>query len=240
MELHKAIKSIIDTDGVEIIKDTRLVNILGDLRAFDSIPASKYILRAIIADGYAQKLLAIGTWNDDCEKICNQFITTTGFQNDYAQLVFQSLAYGLGWLNQITLTNNNPKQKQQPITGNPPATNTPKLSKKEHKESYLLSKVEFVSDLKREIGVEMTNLSFEMDTYEKRSFNLNFELKGRNKNDTGHIYAVFYDTKNKIRLKETLWWAYQWESFRGFIIESVYISIPMPVEDVGRICIFVQ
>ena len=204
MELHKAIKSIIDTDGVEIIKDTRLVNILGDLRAFDSIPASKYILRAIIADGYAQKLLAIGTWNDDCEKFCNQFITTTGFQNDYAQLVFQSLAYGLGWLNQITLTNNNPKQKQQPITGNPPATNTPKLSKKEHKESYLLSKVEFVSDLKREIGVEMTNLSFEMDQYEKRSFSLNFELKGRNKTNTGAIYAVFYDTRNKIRSKDLI------------------------------------
>lgn len=240
MELHKAIKSIIDTDGVEIIKDTRLVNILGDLRAFDSTPASKYILRAIIADGYVNKLLTIGTWNNESENLCNQFIVTTGFQNDYVQLVFQSLAYGLGWLNQITITKNNPTQKQQPITGNPHATNTPKLSKKEHKESYLLSKVEFVSDLKQEIGVEMTNLSFEMDQYEKRSFYLNFELKGRNKKNTGDIYAVFYDTRNKIRSKDQLWYAYQWESYRGFTIESIYIDIPMNIEDVGRICILLQ
>lgn len=235
MELHKAIKSIIETDGVDIVNDIRLINILGDLRAFDAIPATKYILRAVIADGYMQKLLVIGEWNSQCDKLCNQFIATTGFQSDYAQIVFHSLTYGLGWLNQIA----NVKQNQQRSSANSSGTTT-KMTKKEQKEAYLLSKVEIITDLQREIGVEMTNLSFEMDTYEKRSFNLNFELKGRNKNDTGHIYAVFYDTKNKIRLKETLWWAYQWESFRGFIIESVYISIPMSVEDVGRICIFVQ
>ena len=97
MELHKAIRNIVETDGQEIVKDVRLVNILSDFRAFDAIPASKYILRAVIADGYSHKLLAIGAWNSQSENLCNKFVATTGFQNDYAYMVFQSLAYGLGW-----------------------------------------------------------------------------------------------------------------------------------------------
>lgn len=237
MELHKAIKSVIETDGQEIVKDVRLVNILSDFQAFDAIPASKYILRAVIADGYSQKLLAIGAWNSQSENLCNQFVATTGFQNDYAYMVFQSLAYGLGFLNQMpTMTN----PVQQPPRNSSPQKPTQKLTKKEQKEAFLLSKVEFLNDIKAEIGVEMTNLSFEMFENSDRCFYFNFEIRGKIKNDDSNICIAFYDTKSKIRKKEDLWVVFQDGSFRGFSIESEFFELPMPIEEISRICIFLQ
>ena len=46
MDLHLALKNIIQTEGENIIKDTKIIHILNDFNAFQNIPASKYILRA--------------------------------------------------------------------------------------------------------------------------------------------------------------------------------------------------
>lgn len=102
MELHKAIKNIVDTDGIDILYDVRIVNILSDFKAFDAISASKYILRSIIADGYSRKLYALGKWDSKSESLCQQFISTTGFQSDIVRQVFQCIAFGLGWINNVT------------------------------------------------------------------------------------------------------------------------------------------
>lgn len=237
MELHKAIRNVVETDGKQIVTDVRLVNILSDFRAFDAIPASKYILRAVIADGYAQKLLAIGVWNTQSENLCNQFVSTTGFQSDYALMVFQSLAYGMGFLNNMPIMT---KPVQQ-LLQNPSSQKTNhKLTKKEQREDFLLSKVEFLNDIKAETGVEMANLSFEMFENSDRCFYLNFEIRGKIKRDDSDICIAFYDTKSKIRNKEDLWVVFQDGSFRGLSIESVFFELPMPIEEIGRICIFLQ
>lgn len=242
MELHKAIRNIVETDGKEIVKDVRLVNILSDFRAFDAIPASKYILRAVIADGYAQKLLAIGAWNSQSENLFSQFVTTTGFQSDYTLMVFQSLAYGLGWVNQWTQPKSSPVQNQQPMQGASSPRPIKKLTTKEQREAHLLSKVEFLTNLQQETGLEMNNLSFEMyDENESKCFNFNFEIKGKAKIGRVDLYAVFYDVKNKIRAKENIWYYYHSTSnYRSIAIESDYIELPIPVEEVGRICIILQ
>lgn len=101
MELHKALKKIIDTEGTEIIKDLRLVNILDDLKAYEDIPASKYILRSIIAEGYSIKLIENGKWDNILTLLANKFAKTTGFIPQNVNLIFQSLAYGLGYLTVI-------------------------------------------------------------------------------------------------------------------------------------------
>lgn len=244
MELHKAIRNIVETDGKEIVKDVRLVNILSDFKAFDAIPASKYILRAVIADGYAQKLLAIGAWNSQSENLCNQFVATTGFQSDYVSIVFQSLAFGLGWISQMTNANSNPMQNQQPLPGVSSPKPIKKLTAKEQREAYLLSKVEYLFDLQKETGLVLTNLSFEMDDEdEEKSFNLNFEIKGKVKSniDCVDLYAAFYDFKNKIRANENIWYYFQDSStYRGFTIESYWVELPIPVEEVSRIRIFLK
>ena len=77
MELHKALRHIIETEGQDIIKEIRLVNILDDFNAYQDIPASKYILRAIIADGYSSKLLQIGKWDNFAKALSTKFHSLT-------------------------------------------------------------------------------------------------------------------------------------------------------------------
>lgn len=243
MELHKAIKSVIETDGQEIVKDVRLVNILSDFQAFDAIPASKYILRAVIADGYSQKLLAIGAWNSQSENLCNQFVATTGFQSDYVSIVFQSLAFGLGWLNQIFVNQNanNPDDSQQQNSVR--QKKQPKL-KKDQKEALILSKVRYLNNLKLETGVEIKNLSFELeDDWGNEGFCgcFNFEVHGKidsNRWETVVISIALYDSDGKIRCKEMLWYGEADAMYRNFSIESVKIFPNFNLRDVGDICIF--
>lgn len=99
MELHKALRSVIQTEGKSIITEVRLVNILDDFKAYSDMPTAKYILRAIIADGFAQKLLYIGKWNNDAINLAYRFTSTTGFLPDVVEVLFLSLAFGLNWIN---------------------------------------------------------------------------------------------------------------------------------------------
>ena len=98
MELHKALRNIINTEGQEILNDLRLVNILDDFNAYQDIPASKYILRAIIADGYTGKLLMIGKWDNKAQSLINKFCASTGFNEVSVWNIFQSIAFGLDWI----------------------------------------------------------------------------------------------------------------------------------------------
>lgn len=117
MELHKAIRTVVETDGQDIIKETRIVNILDDFKSFDSCPSTKYILKAIISEGYASKLLSLGKWNTQTVSLIHNFVGATGFQPDMVNLVFESLAYALGYINSINLKNikiPSPAQKPKP------------------------------------------------------------------------------------------------------------------------------
>ena len=101
MELHQALKQIINTDGQDILTQVRVVNILSDLQAYQKMPAAKYIIASMINDGFMQKLLNIGMWNAKCEQLATQFVQTTGFQEDMVSVIYQSIAYGLSWKNII-------------------------------------------------------------------------------------------------------------------------------------------
>lgn len=102
MPLYMALRNVIQTDGEDIIKDVKLINILDDFHAYNEFPVAKYILRSIIADGFSNKLYSIGCWNNDALQLVSKFVTTTGFIPGHVNLIFQSLAYGLGWINKIT------------------------------------------------------------------------------------------------------------------------------------------
>ncbi len=193
LDLHVALRNIIDIEGVDIINESRIINILSDCKTFDAMPASKYILRAIIADGYTKRLLSFGKWDVNAMTLCNHFATCTGFQEEYVNLIFQSLAYGLGYLNSITpfnTTNNPPKQ--------PNAISNPNLNAsifqltyrelnrksekfvekyKEDAEAYLDSIIEMSGDWST-LGAEITPSSeYTIYSNDHQLFFL-FEIKG--------------------------------------------------------------
>ena len=59
MELHKAIKVVINSKGVDMICNPQIINYLLDYQAFKEKPATKLILRAIIDSGYAENILPL-------------------------------------------------------------------------------------------------------------------------------------------------------------------------------------
>lgn len=213
MELHFALRNIIETDGVDIVKDLRIVNILSDFKAFDAIPASKYILRAIINDGYSDELLAIGGWNSKSLTLCQKFANITGFQFDFVKLVFQSLAYGLNFTDKLdsTLSNEDIKNGSKSCSSSKLSHSykvllkkTPKYKEqfKEDAEDYLDSIIEIKGDWKKEFGVSVTASTFFTLYSNDTSVSLNLEIEGSIDFQYNKSYifvkTVLYNKKGKI------------------------------------------
>ena len=57
MELYNAIKTVIDLQGKDILKDIRLLNILSDFNAYEDMPASKYLIKNMVNKGLMAELL---------------------------------------------------------------------------------------------------------------------------------------------------------------------------------------
>jgi len=57
MELSKAIKKVVDTNGIEILKDQqKLIGILSDYKAFEDMPNARYMLKQIYQNGYSEQI----------------------------------------------------------------------------------------------------------------------------------------------------------------------------------------
>ena len=213
MELHKAIKNILDSDGVDSLNDIRLVNILDDFRAFESLPASKYILRSIINDKYIDHLVQIGGWNSKSLALCQQFANATGFQFDYVRLVFQSIAYGLNYTDTVDLSVPNEDVKNNINTSSSSKFShshkvllkkTPKYQEqyKEDAEEYLDSITEIKGDWLNELGVSVASSSVFKLYSDDSSISFNLEINGQIKLNQDKLYlflkAVVYNKKGKI------------------------------------------
>lgn len=219
MKLHEAIKQVVQCDGESAITDLKTINILSDFQAYTDCPSAKYVLRAMIADGYSKRLLDIGSWSLQAEQLMNKFVNDTGFQQQIANQVFQSVAYGLGWKNSVDVTDNgmSPQPSQNPSHPQP-NSNGSQLNKtksqieklgeaslekyKYDAESYLESIVEFKSDFKKELGVDIS-LSIEFDDYADLSFRFERNAKIKYKYVYSIIFhVIIYGENNRILTKD--------------------------------------
>ena len=110
MELHKAIHSILYLKGKKFITNPIIINVLEDHKVFDSNYPLKFILETIIKKGYAERMLSIGSWNNEVEKLCELFIKQTACQREYVIYVFKCIAYGLEFINNVNVEDINIKQ----------------------------------------------------------------------------------------------------------------------------------
>ena len=158
MELHQALRNIVKTDGPNIITEGRLINILCDFQAFDSLPASKYVTKAIIDDGYSKRLLACKKWDISAQQLPHQFALNTGFQLDIVSKIFQSLAYGLGWLNSIDTTISSPSAPVVPIQP-PKPKHIGKNPTVQEANDYFTSLIERKPETEKALGVEFSRIT---------------------------------------------------------------------------------
>lgn len=100
MKIHLKIKEIVDNKGAEIIASNALIGMLDDEQVFDDIESVPYkkILRNIIKEGYAQKLLDIGAYTSDISFLASLYANKNLMQEPPILYVLDCLAYGLGWI----------------------------------------------------------------------------------------------------------------------------------------------
>lgn len=135
MKLHSAIREIVQSQGQDAILDIRFVNMLIDLNAFNDVPATKYIMRAIINDGYMQKFLQLGEWSSPAMNLSQKYASITGFDIDAIDLIFQSIAYGLAWVQSVDVNSSNHSQQASQGDNQNPPQGKPNKSKKQTKSS---------------------------------------------------------------------------------------------------------
>jgi len=64
MKLSEAIQKIVSDNGVEILKERRLVALLSDFKAFDDMQYAKNILKQVYADNFGEQILDVYQSND--------------------------------------------------------------------------------------------------------------------------------------------------------------------------------
>lgn len=237
MELHKALRNIIQTDGPEVLKEVRLVNILDDFNAYQDIPASKYILRAIISDGFTSKLLILGKWNIEAEKLAGKFAALTGFIPVSVFKIFLCIAYGLGWADEDTIQSsktalNNVSPNQPPLSPRVHSSWNKNMTEDE-KEQFLLSIVDFDHSREQELNIYVENLSISIDEEEHPIFS--FEYVRTSKDAYGRLNYAVYDLRKKLKESSCFYTFFPEDINHKPVVETLY---RVKVSDISKIRLF--
>lgn len=97
--MYKIIKKIVLEKGDDFLATQSFVGYMDDCGAFkdpDDKPYKK-LIRCLVSDGYIERLLAVGAWNEESRAIASEFARKNMLEQDGVNYVFSCIAYGLGW-----------------------------------------------------------------------------------------------------------------------------------------------
>lgn len=106
MKLHDALKSAVSSQGVSVLKDIRLGNILSDYKAYEEFPATKFILTTFIKEGlmpsFMKALHADKAKDVTLQTYVKNAVNAYGFNASLTQLVLESVAYALNAIDAVS------------------------------------------------------------------------------------------------------------------------------------------
>ncbi len=109
MELYNALKNIVSLQSADILKDARLVNILSDFKAYEEFAAAKFVIKSLISEGLMAKFFFEGQSQNDYETIIannkQNLVDNYGFKEGLSEYVLKSIAFALGWIEDIPTMN---------------------------------------------------------------------------------------------------------------------------------------
>lgn len=234
LKLHEAIKRIIDCDGTDALLNVTIVNLLSDFQAYKDEPAAKFVLRMFISEGYVQKLVSIGKWNDQCQKLIKKIVAETGFQTNIVDMVLQSIACALGWKKSVEIvkpTNGDITTTSQPSPIPSPTQTKPSLRASSEKwEDYLESLIEWKVDMKNQFNLDCT-VSIRVD--DDKEFHILTTLNGKHKGID--LNADIYNDNNKLKATESL--LYSSDAIKGYCSKDCWVY-DIKANKVGKIIIY--
>ena len=119
-KFHSALYEAVAKFGVDILTDSKIINILRDYDAFADVPASKTILRCIVSEGYSQKIIDLRCrkpsfftstlsqhntvnkpegvdWQNKLKSYSDVLAVQNGFQHSLVNYVLDSIIFAIGW-----------------------------------------------------------------------------------------------------------------------------------------------
>lgn len=244
MKLYDAIHAVVHEFGKEIVTNARVINLFSDYNAFEESRTFKVILKNLQNEGYMDQLLYVKDWANAQNRIINNFIAATSFNEANATYVIQSVAYGLGHTTvapvysmsggSSTSSNTASSSNQGKKTGSSAGIRLNKTQDeyfqmdgdaqrayKEAAEAYLESIIEFKSDFEKDLGVEMkTSIS-----YDGYSIEPTFEINGKIKVKYDYslmFHVMIYDAANRVISKEEIYVGEKRSSFE--VCETSFIA----------------
>lgn len=105
-KLHTGIKSIVESQGKDVIKTVLLANILADYGAYNQYPTTKVVLKELLNQGYGQKIYDIlckSTLHvqEDFLVLKSEFQKKTNFKHDILNYVFDSFLFAFNLISKI-------------------------------------------------------------------------------------------------------------------------------------------
>ncbi len=90
MKLNEAIQKIVSDNGVEILKERRLVALLSDYKAFDGMQYAKNILKQVYADNFGEQILEVYQSNDitKANALISNLSDNLGYDEDKLSEIF--------------------------------------------------------------------------------------------------------------------------------------------------------
>lgn len=220
MELHLALKNIVNLSGTSILKEQRLVNILADFNAYEDVPSAKFIIKTIIDEGYMEKLLANGKWDLNCDKLVDQFAVATGIVKDNVNYVFESLGFSLGWntTNPVRTTIVNSRRTGLHSIG-----------------GRLPCPVDVVNSMQGRCKLELKNPTAAIS--KKGIIIVSSEIHGILESSYVYAYCSIY-VNNALIQTERICQLFSTD-FTGFTIVSGEIKVKSNIQDINRIVIYI-
>lgn len=265
MKLYEAIAAIVNDFGKEFITNIKVINVFSDFNAFEESKTFKIIIKNLIAEGYMDQLLYVRDWEGAKDRLINNFISATSFNEVNASYVIKSFAYGLGYTKNIPSyqpssssmqshskqsvgVNLSPNNKV--ITSNFQGVKLDKTIKqfenmseetqrkyKSAAEAYLESIIEFKSDFEKDLGVKI-NKYVEFDQY--GNILPKFEIDGKIKIKYDYaimFYLLIYDNANKLIGKKEIYVGTKRNSYE--VVETAIEPFTYhKVENIKRIVVY--
>lgn len=227
-----ALKQVIEEYGKDVLLKSVVINVLNDYNAFADIPQTKFILKCIISESIAERLLLYKSWNNDCEKIMNRFVQTTGFRTEFTEYVFKSLSYSFGWMDDfptyeqlnnvfsssVTTTSIPPLPRNKPIKNKP----VEKMDEDEF-EQYVWSIIEWDHNLEKKAGIELSNFFIRPYDSDYDSIVFLFEAKGKLKTDRFTLNYAAYDERGRLRDTGQLYYVCEQKDIKNQNSEWIYL-----------------
>lgn len=232
MELYTALNHIVKQNGVSILFEGRLINMLTDYNAFEEYPASKNILREIIDSKYSQQLYNCMLWNMQAEKLASEFVTKTGFQKPLSNYVFQCIAYSLGWVKTVAL----PVDSQNETTKSPSVkfSNMVPYKQRSYLRSLVSIKIDFDSyGVTPFLFLDSSASGFNWHLRTNEYIRVVLAIEGSLNRDM-HIKYITYDVEGKQKRNGDLV-TFRKSKFRGVLEVDKQIFLGTHINRISRI-----